>query len=178
VAESILPSVYRGRPRNTPQKHIRFEYRIDRKHRVLHREDMFPNPFHPSGLDMTEEFFVCNSMHSHNLRVGLEGVGPGASFTFPDYPNEHLLLHIGGEMIWRVAGESFESAPGDQIFTPAFVPYTVINTANQPAWLISGYARVDEWLGREPRETRIAPGCETHRFLPCMNGPFTREGNG
>lgn len=128
-----------------PHERVSFEYRIDRQPRLLRRDHMFPNTLHPRGLAVDEDFFVCNSLHSHNLRAGLASLAPGTSHDFPGYPNEHQLLHLTGGAEYRLAGESLRLGRGDQLFVPVGLPYTVANVGAERVWLFSGYARVDDW---------------------------------
>lgn len=174
MTETALPATFRGAGRFTPQEHIRFEYRIDRKHRLLRRSHMFPNQIHPSKTAASGDFYVCNSIHAHNLRAGLVYLGPGTSHAFPDYPNEHLLLHLSGVAEWRLAGDVHMPDRGSRLFVPAFLPYEVVNTGSVPVWLLSCYTRVSEWLGTSPEETDIAEG----RDRPCYLGAPARPSHG
>ncbi|WP_037144275.1 cupin domain-containing protein [Rhodococcoides fascians] len=136
---------------------VAFEYRIDRRPRMLRRDHMFSNQLHPRGLTMDEDFFVCNSVHSHHLRTGMMFLAPGASHEFPIFPNEHHNLLMSGKLAIDLQGERVELlARGDQMFAPAFEAYTVINTGDDPTWFLSGYTRVVDWAGLTPEETPVS----------------------
>ena len=175
MSEHPLPPTFRGSGRFTPQEHIGFEYRIDRRHRLLRRSHMFPNRVHPSKTPVSDDFYVCNSIHAHNLRAGLVQIAGGAAHAFPDYPNEHLLLHLSGDAEWALAGDVFVPRRGARLFAPAFLPYEIRNTGTEPVWLVSAYVRVSEWLGTSRHETAVTPGCDVHRYVPAA-APF--DGNG
>jgi mannose-6-phosphate isomerase-like protein (cupin superfamily) len=175
----------RGRfERNTPHEAVPFEYRIDRKHRLLRRDHMFANALHPRGLKMDPGFLVCNSIHSTSLRCGLMSMAPGRRFEFPDYPNEHFLLQVSGAATWSVEGRSYAVSTGDQLFTPAYTAYVVENAGDDEAWFLSCYLRVATWVGLPPEYTPAEPGCEDHRFLaapqaaPDLTGPGWRQWTG
>lgn len=144
---------------------VTFDYRIDRHHRVLRRVDMFPNPYHPSKVPMAD-FYVCNSLYATNLRCGLERLGPGHAEPPKQFPNEHLILHLSGPLRWSTEGQSYDAAPGDLLFVPAFVDYQFENVGTTEAWLLSCYLRIAEWHGLNPAATTVAPDFRHHRFLP------------
>ncbi len=154
--EPIQPGVERP-PTLRVHENVAFEYRIDRKPRFLRRDHMFSNQLHPRGLAMDEDFFVCNSVHSHHLRTGMMFLAPGASHEFPVFPNEHHNLLLSGKLAIDLQGDRVELLErGDQMFAPAFEAYTVINIGDEPTWFLSGYTRVVDWAGLTPEETPIA----------------------
>jgi mannose-6-phosphate isomerase-like protein (cupin superfamily) len=164
--------------RNTPHEAIAFEYRIDRRHRLLRRDHMFANALHPRGLKMDPGFLVCNSIHSASLRCGLMAMSAGRSFEFPDYPNEHLLLQVSGTSKWSVEGAEYTAQAGDQLFTPAYTPYTVESSRDATSWFLSCYLKVATWIGLPPEYTPVKAGAERHAFLPAPAGEPDSSGEG
>ena len=45
-------------------------------------------------------------------------------------PGKHLLLALGSTMEWPISAEIFAVRGGDRSFTPACVPYEVVNVGS------------------------------------------------
>jgi mannose-6-phosphate isomerase-like protein (cupin superfamily) len=142
---------------------VDFEYRIDRRPRVLRRADLFANPYRPKHKLPNKNFWMSNALFSSALRVAVGTVAPRFVREPLNFPNEHLLVHLSGPLEYRIEGKTYLAAKHDQLFVPAFVDYQIVNVGDEEGRFYSGALRVGEWDRPVEREA-VEPQFRHHAY--------------